>query len=79
MRRKLALLWLVVMLAASLYLGLRLANGLGWRTDLMALLPRDEQDAGKQRAEDAVTRALSERVVLLVGHADRHARHPVGR
>ena len=70
MRRKLALLWLMMMPAASLYLGLRLANGLGWRTDLMALLPRDEQDAGKQRAEDAVTQALSERVVLLVGHAD---------
>ena len=70
MRRGLALFWLVVMLAASLYLGARLLNGLGWRTDLMALLPRDQQDIGRQQAEDAVSRALSQRLILLVGHVN---------
>ncbi len=70
MRRGLPWLWLLVMVAACAYLGLRVHAGLNWRTDLMALLPRDEQDIGRQQAEDAVTRALSQRLVLLVGHPD---------
>ena len=42
MRRLGALLWLARVLLASGYLALRLHDGLGFRTDLLALLPREE-------------------------------------
>ena len=71
MRRLGALLWLAVVLLACGYLGLRLHDGLGFRTDLLALLPREEQDPVLQRANDAVSKALGRRVLALVGHADR--------
>ena len=70
MTRGLPMLWLLVMVVVCSWLGVRVHGGLHWRTDLMALLPRDEQDVGRQEAEDAVTRALSQRLVLLVGHPD---------
>ena len=73
MRRLLALLWLAVVLTALGYLGLRVHDGLGFRTDLLALLPREEQDPVLQRANDAVSRALGRRLVALVGHRDRDA------
>jgi predicted exporter len=75
MKRALALLWLAVLLVAALYLGARLYAGLTWRTDLLALLPRDAQDAGRQQAEDAVTRALSQRLVLLLGNREETVAH----
>ncbi|NUB05973.1 hypothetical protein FW320_07265 [Azospirillum sp. Vi22] len=71
MRRLGALLWLALVLLASGYLALRLHDGLGFRTDLLALLPREEQAPVLQRANDAVTKALGRRVLALVGHADR--------
>jgi len=66
-----AVLWLVVVALAGGYLALRLHHGLAFRTDLMALLPREQQDPTIQRANDTVTRALSQRVLLLVGGPDR--------
>lgn len=71
MRRGLALLWAAALLAAGLYLAVRIHTGLPWRTDLLALLPHDAQDVQRQHAEDAVTRALSQRVLVLVGHRDQ--------
>lgn len=71
MRRLAALLWLAVVLLAGGYLALRIHDGLGFRTDLLALLPREEQAPVLQRANDAVTRALGRRVLVLVGHTDR--------
>ncbi|WP_431855366.1 MMPL family transporter [Azospirillum sp.] len=71
MRRLAALLWLAIVLLAGGYLALRIHDGLGFRTDLLALLPREEQDPVLQRANDAVTKALGRRVLALVGHADR--------
>lgn len=73
MRRLAALLWLAVVLLAGGYLAARVQDGLGFRTDLLALLPREEQDPVLQRANDAVTRALGRRMLALVGHADRAA------
>lgn len=72
MIRLAALVWLIVVAAAGAYLGVRVHNGLHFRTDLMALLPRDEQDPNLQKANDAVTGALSRQVVVLVGHTDRN-------
>ncbi len=70
-RRLLALLWLAVVATAAGHLAWRAAEGLHFQTDLTALLPREERDPALQRANDTVTRALSQHVVLLVGAADR--------
>ena len=79
MTRRLALIWLVVVALAGAYLAARLHDGLTFRTDLMALLPREDRDPVLQRADDAATRALSQRVVLLVGHPDRTQAHAATR
>src|SRR5579872_6883407 len=71
MRRALLFLWLIVVCIAGNYLLLRMHDGLKFRTDLMALLPHEEQDPVLQRADEAVTQALSQRVLFLVGHKDR--------
>lgn len=71
MRRLLALLWLAAVALAACYLAIRLHDGLAFRTDLMALLPREQQDRVLQRADDAVARALSRRVMILVGASER--------
>jgi predicted exporter len=71
MTRALALLWLVCVALLGGYLGWRLHQGLRFRTDLMALLPRDEADPGLQRINDQVTQALSRRVVFLLGDRER--------
>jgi predicted exporter len=71
MTRIAALLWLIVVAAAGAYLAVRIHDGLRFRTDLMALLPREERDPALQRADDAVTGMLSRQIVVLVGHADR--------
>ena len=69
--RLLAFLWLGIVLFLSSYLGHRTYDGIHFRTDLMALLPREEQDPTLQRGTDAVTAALSQRMILLVGSKDR--------
>jgi predicted exporter len=66
-----ALLWLAVVLAAGLYLGWRLHEGLAFRTDLLALLPREAQDPAAQHADDVVTAALSRQIMVMVGDRDR--------
>jgi len=71
MRRLFALLWLVVVVVAAGYLGWRTLHGLAFRTDLMALLPREEQNPALQKANDTVARALSQKLVFLIGHPDR--------
>lgn len=71
MNRLVAFLWLAVVVIAAGYLGVRLSQGLTFRTDLMALLPREERDPLLQQANDQVTDALSRRVVILVGHKNR--------
>nr|WP_294527571.1 hypothetical protein [uncultured Rhodopila sp.] len=73
MRRVAALLWVAVAVLSAAYLAVRIGQGLAFRTDLMALLPREQQDPVLQRADDAVTSSLSRRVVILVGASDRAA------
>jgi predicted exporter len=79
MLRRAALLWLVVVLIAGSYLAWRVESGLTFRTDLMALLPMDQQDAAMQRAQETVTQRLSRQIVLLAGHADRKTARDVAR
>ncbi len=71
MMRLAALLWLMVVVLAGGYLLARVYHGLNFSTDLMALLPQEEQDSALIRANDLVTSALSRRIVILVGHKDR--------
>jgi predicted exporter len=77
--RTAALAWLAVVLIAGSYMAWRAEIGLTFRTDLMALLPMDEQDAAMQRAQETVTQALSRQIVLLAGHADRDAARAVAQ
>lgn len=79
MRRFLALLWLAAVALAACYLALRLHDGLAFRTDLMALLPREQQDPVLQRADDAVAHALSRRVMILVGAPERGSARDAAR
>ncbi len=71
MTRILALVWLAAVCLAGGYLTWRVASGLTFRTDILALLPRDERDPAWQGATDALTQAISGRIVLLVGDSDQ--------
>lgn len=71
MRRRLAILWLGAIIAATGYLGWRFADGAPFRTDLMALLPVADHDPAVARAKQAMTDLVARRVVILVGHRDR--------
>jgi predicted exporter len=44
MRRAAPVLWLVVVCAALVYIGLRVSSGLELQSNVLALLPRAEQD-----------------------------------
>jgi len=72
MMRLAALLWLMAVALAGIYLLERLDQGLHFRTDLLALLPQEERDPVVQRANDVVTRSLSRHVIVLVGDKDRN-------
>lgn len=71
MSRLLALAWLVLLLMAGGYLTVRAVGGLELRTDLLALLPKEEQDPALSAANDRIMQKLAGRVVLLVGSEDR--------
>lgn len=71
MRRLAAAGFALLVATAAVYLGERVYRGLAFRTDLMALLPREEQDPDLARTKDAVVRAMAQRVVILLGHPDR--------
>jgi predicted exporter len=46
-------------------------RGLPLRSDLLALLPNESQDPTLAKANDAVTRALARRVIVMAGHPAR--------
>lgn len=71
MNRALAILWLAFIAVAAGYLTVPLHGGLNFRTDLLALLPHEEQDPLLQKGNDAVTTALSRQVIILIGDPDR--------
>lgn len=67
MRRSAAWLWLAVVLAASIFLAVKAAQGIALDSNILALLPRAERDAGAQSVQDRIAQAFSRRVVFLVG------------
>jgi predicted exporter len=70
-KRALAWLWLAVVVVAAVHLAWRFAAGIELRSDLLALLPREEADPRMQQAREAVSAAIGRRLVLLVGDRDR--------
>lgn len=70
MRMVLALLLALITGAATVHVGLSVWHGLPLDTDLMALLPGEERDAGLQQAKTRMTHEVSQRIILLVGHDD---------
>lgn len=73
-----AILWLGLVAIAAVYLGLRLYAGIELQTDLLALLPQEDRDTGVQRAKQHVTESIGQRIVLLVGHANRATARAAG-
>ena len=71
MRRVLAAAWLAVVVAAAVYLTVLGIAGFPIRTDLLALLPREERDPVVQQANEAVSRSLGRRLLLAFGDSDR--------
>jgi predicted exporter len=71
MSRLLALGWLALLLVAGGHLMVRAFDGLNLRTDLLALLPKEEQDPALSQANDRIMQKLAGRVILLVGSQDR--------
>jgi predicted exporter len=61
-------LWLAAVLAAIGFLGLRATQGIALQSNILALMPPADRDAGAQSVQDRVTNAFARRVVLLVGH-----------
>jgi predicted exporter len=64
-------IWLVVVAAASVFLLLRVHDGLQFQSDLFALLPQEDRDPGVQYAKAKAGALLGQRIILLVGAADR--------
>lgn len=71
MRLALAGVWLAIVLASGVYLTMLGIAGFPIRTDLMALLPREERDPVLKQANEAVARSLGRRIVLAFGDKDR--------
>src|SRR5580693_695147 len=71
MSRWMAAIWLAAVVLLGVHLAWRVHQGLTFRTDLMALLPRDEADPALQRVNDDVALSLSRRVAFLIGDPDR--------
>lgn len=71
MRRALAAVWLAIVAAAAVYLTVLGIAGFPIRTDLLALLPREERDPVVAQANQAVSRSLGRRVLLAFGDTDR--------
>ena len=67
MTRFAAWLWLAVIALAAGYLCFRLASGIALDSNILALLPRAERDAGAQSIQDKLTDSFSRRVAFLVG------------
>lgn len=71
LRRLATIAWLATVVAAALFLAWQIHSGLPLNTDLMALLPREDQESAAQKARDAVSRTLARRIFVLVGHTSR--------
>ena len=71
LRRVASIAWLATVVAAAVFLAWHIRRGLPLDTDLMALLPREGQEFAAQKARDAVSRTLTRRILVLVGHTSR--------
>ena len=71
MRKRLALLWLILVAIMSGVLVIQMRHGLPLSTDLLALLPQEERDPVLKTANEAISRALGRHVIVLVGHPER--------
>ncbi len=64
-------MWLAVVALAAGHLCYRFASGITLESNILALLPRAERDAGMQTIQDKLTESFSRRVVFLVGDISR--------
>lgn len=71
MKKALPTLWLALVVLALAFVAWKTADGPPLDTDLMALLPDEQQDAAVGQAKRHVAATLSRRLIVLVGHPDR--------
>jgi predicted exporter len=71
MRSTLVAIWLAIVAAACVYLTVLGIAGFPIRTDLLALLPREERDPVVQQANEIVSRNIGRRILLAFGDTDR--------
>ncbi|WP_251977928.1 MMPL family transporter [Salinicola avicenniae] len=69
--RRLAWLWLVVLLACAVWLAVMLRQGVPADTDLTALLPADRQAPLAEQADRSLGRGFEDRFLLLLHSDDR--------
>lgn len=69
-RKILAVLWLVAVVAAGLHVARVASHGMPLESDLLALLPAEDRDPLVQQAKTHMAEQVSGRVVILAGHAD---------
>jgi predicted exporter len=62
--------WLLAVATALVFLALRLTQGVALQSNILALMPPADRDAGAQSVQDRVTGAFARRVVVLVGDRD---------
>ena len=70
MKRYGAWLWFAIIVLTAAYLILRLAAGITFQSNILALLPPTERDATAQNVQDRIANAFSRHVVFLVGDTD---------
>ena len=70
MKRGFAIAWLIIVLLAGAHVGQQVARGLPLQTDILSLLPSEEQDPIVQHAKNRITRELMQRIVFLISHED---------
>ncbi len=63
-------IWLLVVLLLGGYAGVRLQEGRGLETDLLAMLPKTERNPAAERGVRALAQAMGDRAVLVVGAPD---------
>lgn len=71
MKRSIALIWLLTVIAAGTFVVISSWRGIKVETDLLSLLPTETHDHEFQPVAGQVSQDLSRRLLFLVGHQDR--------
>ena len=63
--------WISVIIACCVYLTIAFINGIQIESNILKLLPENQQDAATEKAINEVTNNISKKVVFLIGHTEK--------